>query len=51
MILDMNRCKVVIPPHLLVMIFIHALHSRYSDVLDQFCSRYKDLEAATIHMP
>jgi hypothetical protein len=27
---------VVIPPLLLVMIFIRALHSRYSDILDQF---------------
>ncbi len=48
MILDMTCCKVVIPPLLLVMIFIRALHSRYSDILDQFCSRYKDLEAATV---
>ena len=30
------------------MIYIHALHSQYSDILDQICSRYKDLEAATI---
>jgi hypothetical protein len=30
------------------MIFICALHSRYSDILDQFCSRYKDLDSATI---
>ena len=44
----MSRCKVVIPPLLLVMIFIRALHSRYSDILDQFCSCYKDLESATI---
>jgi hypothetical protein len=36
MLLDMTRCKVVIPPLLLVMIFIRALHSRYSDILDQF---------------
>ncbi len=48
MLLDMTRCKVVIPPLLLVMIFIHALHSRYSDILDQFRSCYKDLEAATV---
>jgi len=48
MIMDMRRCKVVIPPLLLVMIFIRALHSRYSDILDQFRSRYKDLESATI---
>ena len=48
LVLDMSRCKVVIPPLLLVMIFIRGLHSRYSDILDQFRSRYKDLEAATI---
>jgi hypothetical protein len=36
MIMDMSRCKVVIPPLLLVMIFIRALHTRYSDILDQF---------------
>jgi hypothetical protein len=49
MILDMTRCTVVIPPLLLVMIFIRALHSRYSDILDQFCSGYKDLDAATVN--
>ena len=48
MIMDMSRCKVVIPPLLLVMIFIRALHSRYSDILDQFRSRYKDLDSATV---
>jgi hypothetical protein len=48
MLLDMTRCKVVIPPLLLVMIFIRALHSRYSDILDQFRSCYKDLAAATV---
>ena len=35
-------------PLLLVMIFICTVHLRYSDILDQFHSRYKDLEAATI---
>jgi hypothetical protein len=30
------------------MIFIRALHLRNSDILDQFCSCYKDLESATI---
>ncbi len=38
MIMDILRCKVVIPSLLLVMIFICALHSRYSDILDQFRS-------------
>ena len=48
MILDMGRGKVVIPPLLLVMIFLRALHTRYSDILDQFRSRYKDLETASL---
>ena len=30
------------------MLFLRALHSRYSDILDQFRSRYKDLEKATL---
>ncbi len=33
MIMDMSRCKVLISPLLLVMIFICALHLRYSDIL------------------
>jgi len=48
MVVDISRCKVIIPPLLLIMIFIRALHSHYSDILDQFHSRYKDLEAATL---
>ena len=48
MIMDMLRCKVVIPPLLLVVIFICALHLRYSDILDQFCTRYKDLDSVTV---
>ncbi len=47
-VMDMPRCKVIIPPLLLVMIFLCVLHSRYSDILDQFRSRYKVLEDATI---
>ncbi len=31
------------------MLFLRALHSHYSDTLDQFRSRYKILEAATIN--
>ena len=48
MVLDMSRSKIVLPPILLVMLFLRALHSRYSDILDQFRSRYKNLETATI---
>ncbi len=36
MVLDMSRSKIILPPILLVMLFLHALHSRYSDILDQF---------------
>ena len=48
MVLDMSRSKILLPPILLVMLFLRALHSRYSDILDQFRSRYKHLEAATV---
>jgi hypothetical protein len=48
MVLDMSRSKILLPPILLVVLFLRALHSRYSDILDQFRSRYKHLEAATI---
>ena len=48
MVLDMSRSKIILPPILLVMLFLCALHSRYSDLLDQFRSRYKNLETATI---
>ena len=50
MVLDMSRSKIVLPPILLVMLFLRALHSRYSDILDQFCSQYKNLETATINL-
>jgi hypothetical protein len=46
--MDMLRCKVVIPPLLLVMIYIRALHTRYSDILNQFHSRYKDLDSVKV---
>ncbi len=36
LILEMVRCKVVIPPLLLGMLFLCALHSRYSDIVEQF---------------
>ena len=48
LVLDLSRSKIVIPPILLLMLFLRALHSRYSDILDQFRSRYKDLEKATL---
>jgi hypothetical protein len=48
MVMDLSCSKIILPPILLVMLFLRALHSRYSDILDQFWSRYKKLEAATI---
>ena len=47
-VMDMSQCKVITPPILLVMIFLCILHLHYSDILDQFHSRYKALEDATI---
>jgi hypothetical protein len=48
LVMDMSHSKIILPPILIVMLFLRALHSRYSDILDQFCSRYKVLESATI---
>ena len=36
LILDMSQCKVAIPQILLVMLFLWALNSCYSTILDQF---------------
>jgi hypothetical protein len=44
-IIDLSQCKVAIPQILLVMLFLRALHSRYSK---QFCTRFKLIEHATI---
>jgi hypothetical protein len=43
-------CKVVIPPLLLVMLFLRALHSRYSDIVEQFQTQHKSLEMTSIEM-
>ena len=48
MVLEMSRSKIFLPRIFLVMLFLRALHFRYSDILDQFRSRYKTLETATI---
>jgi hypothetical protein len=48
MVLDMSCSKIFLPPIFLVMLFLCALHFRYSDILDQFWSWYKTLETATI---
>jgi hypothetical protein len=36
MVMEVLWCNVIIPPLLLMMIFLCALRSRYSDILDQF---------------
>jgi hypothetical protein len=48
MVMDMMWCKIVIPPILLVMFFLCALHGHYTDLLKQFCSRFKVLEDASV---
>jgi hypothetical protein len=48
LILDMSRCKASIPQILLVILFLRALNSCYSTILDQFRSRFKSLDSATI---
>jgi hypothetical protein len=50
LILDMLRCKVATPQILLVMLFLWALNSCYSTILDQFRSRFKSLDSATIDL-
>jgi hypothetical protein len=48
MVKDMALCKIFLPPILIVMFFLHSLHSCYNDCLEQFCSRYKSLEGASL---
>jgi hypothetical protein len=50
LILEMACCKVVIPPLLLVMLFMQALHSLYLDIVEQFRTWYKSLETMSIEM-
>jgi hypothetical protein len=50
LIFEMARCKVVIPPLLLVMLFLRALHSCYSDTIEQFRTCHKSIETTLIDM-
>jgi hypothetical protein len=50
MVIDMARCKIVIPPIFLAMFFLRLLHSCYDDLLEQFCSRCKSLEGASLNL-
>ncbi len=45
---EMSWCKIVIPHLLVVMFFLRSLHSRYSPLLDQFRSRARPLETASL---
>ncbi len=49
MVNNMSRCKIILPPILMVMFFLHSLHSHYDDLLEQFCSHYKSLEGASLN--
>jgi hypothetical protein len=44
----LSRSSVAIPPNLQVMLFLRAIHARYSDLLSQFASKHKDLSLASI---
>ena len=46
--LELSRCKVFLPPILLVMLFLRALHSRYSALFDQYRTRFKPIESASL---
>jgi hypothetical protein len=48
--LEMACFKVVIPPLLLVMLFLRALHSRYLDIVEPFHTRHKSLKTKSIEM-
>jgi hypothetical protein len=48
MVMYMLRCRIMLPKILLVMLFLRALHARYTDLLDQFCSLFKVLEDASL---
>jgi hypothetical protein len=47
--LKLSQCKVVIPPLLLVMLFLRGLQGWYSGFVDQFRSCFKPIELATIN--
>jgi hypothetical protein len=50
LILEMACCKVVIPPLLLVMLFLLALHGHYLDIVEQFRTHHNSLETMSIEM-
>jgi hypothetical protein len=50
MLNKMSRCKIFIPPMLMVMFFFCLLHSCYEPILNQFWSCYKSLETASLDL-
>jgi hypothetical protein len=49
LILEMACCKVAIPPLLLVMLFLRALHSCYAGYIEQFRTRHHAIKTRYIH--
>ncbi len=50
LIFEMACCKVVMPPLLLVLLFLRALHSCYLDIIERFGTQHKSLETRLIEM-
>jgi hypothetical protein len=48
MVNNMSRCKIILPPVLMLMFFLCSLHSHYNNLLEQFCSCYKPLEGDSL---
>jgi hypothetical protein len=46
--MELSPCKVTIPQVLIVMLFLWAVHSHYSDLFNQFWTLFKSIELATI---
>ncbi len=46
--LELSQCKVLIPPLLLVMLFLWGLHRHYADIVEQFRSCFKPIKTATV---
>ncbi len=45
-VMELSHCKVAIPQILMVMLFLCAIYSRYLDLLEQFCTRFKLIKMA-----
>ena len=47
-IMELSRCKVHIPQILMVMLFLRSIHIRYAEIVDQFRTRFRSIETATL---